>query len=223
MMCGKSLNFRSLFKKQNKRPSPVKVKDGCENDDIARQTYDRKIEILNCISYRRSPSLSNNDITGDDSNIDKSGPPINIDMLNDKIKELRDVVEENPNHYPDIHVHMGESVDDFTKARYECCNRNPYDRNTLTGWLHNDTEEAFKHSCEIIANKYNAKPLLVEHTIWLMHVYYMDGECNEMDIKSFDEAHKLYGLRDKETFRLLNNSYGFWFHYDIGEIAKRLE
>jgi hypothetical protein len=197
-------------------------------DKNPRDIYERKIKVLDRISYKPVCQIHRT-ITGSDAHIDKSShPTFDAEKLKKKIEELRNEVENDPNHFPHIHVHEGEDITPFVKARYVQCEDDGYLRTTLNGWLYQDTEESFKHSCSVIAKKYGAKPDLVEAAIWLKNVYYMDGEggCDDDDLKkiySFDHAHAMYGIRDMETFRFMNDTYGYWFHCDIAKLAQLLD
>lgn len=155
-----------------------------------------------------------------------SGPSFDKEKLKKKIQELRTVVEENDNFFPSIHVHDGEDIEPFTMATFlSVGTRVLYEPCTLRGWLGHTSEESFRHSCEVIASQYGVKPELVEAAIWLMSVYYMDGEdeCNGIDICSFDMARELYGIRDVETFAFMNYVYGDMFYCDIAKLAMLLD
>ena len=190
-------------------------------DTTARKIYERKMKIIERTSYYPVAAHHTRDIVGNDDMVDKTGPTFDAEKLKLKIHEFCEDWEKNTNFFPYVHVHQGEDIAPFVKAYY--VKRADIDfRTTHLGWLHNDTEESFKHSCEMIANKHGAKPELVEVAMWLKNVYFMDGR-NGMDIYSFDKAQELYGIRDRQTFAFMNQTYGQWFHCDVARLAQLLD
>lgn len=152
-----------------------------------------------------------------------TGPSFDLEKLKAKICELRTDVEENPEYFPEIHVYDGEDIESFKEAEFK-----PSGSSYLgmpKGWLLHNSEKSFKHSCQVLATRYNVKPELVEAAIWLMNVYYMDGESyeNGIDIDSFDTVQELYGIRDVETFSFMNQVYGRITHKGIAILAMLLD
>jgi hypothetical protein len=201
--------LQSLFKMMCDRnifPLPFFRKNNAPADEVVHDSI-----------YGTSDSLP---IGSEDANL-ATGPTFDAEKLKKKMDELR---EDDPSFFPYVHVHAGVDISPFVKARYVVCQN--YVRtygNTLQGWLYNDTEESFKHSCEVIARKFGAKPELVEAAMWLKEAYYMDGEANGMDTYSFEEARELYGIRDLKTARFMRLTYDKWYHSDIAHLAQLLD
>lgn len=142
-----------------------------------------------------------------------------MDKLKLRMNVLRHDVECNMFHYPYLHVYKGTDITPFVMARHVCSDSTD---TTHIGWLFNDSEESFKHSCTVIAEKYGVKDHLVESAIWLMNAYYFDGEGKQINIDSFEQTRNRYGIRDEETFEFMKSIYGRWHHNDMARLAQML-
>lgn len=155
--------------------------------------------------------------------LSKQYDTFSLEKMNEKIHEYRmncghAKEEDKINFYPYIHVYRGDDISKFTKARHDVS-----DVGKHLGWLFNEDEESFKQSCNVIAEKFGAKPELVEVALWLLDVYYMDGEYDIGNVYCFERANKHYGLRDEDTFNFMKWKYADFRIENVAEVAKMLD